>query len=165
MEICEFVNEEGFWWHCEVAALIINELGINPHTKHHIRAAIREASNKVTDQKGGGKNIAPLISKSVHSRILQNQTMGFVLEHSVPVSYLNQLVLNLSVVTKEKVGNIIHKWTTLSVITEEEHQKLSALKLSKTMPTDWDGVNKLARYEKAGIELVNISYKDAIKNS
>ena len=163
MKINEFTNEDGFWKHCEVAALIINELGINPHTKHHIRGAVREASKKVTNQKGSGKNIAPFISKAVNSYISKNQNPGFILEHSVPVSYLNQLVLELPVVTKETIGEIIHKWTALSVITEEEHEKLGSLKLSKSMPSDWDGFNKFARYEKAGIELIDISYKAARK--
>lgn len=48
----DVVDQEAFLWHCEVAALIIGSLPLNPHTKQHIRGAIREASLKVTKDKG-----------------------------------------------------------------------------------------------------------------
>jgi hypothetical protein len=39
-------DEQGFWRHCEVAEVLLR-MGIDPHTTHHIREAIREASKKL----------------------------------------------------------------------------------------------------------------------
>jgi hypothetical protein len=39
-------DKKGFWRHCEVAEMLFL-MGTDPHTNHHIRSAIREASYKV----------------------------------------------------------------------------------------------------------------------
>ncbi|HIG58332.1 MAG TPA: hypothetical protein EYQ21_02875 [Flavobacteriales bacterium] len=159
----DYNDSFGFYDHCDVARLLLTSKDLTSHLKHHIRGAVREATNKVTDLKGSGKNIASSISKDAYERILSGITTDLVLEHGVPVSYMNKLVLELTDVTTENIAYIIAKWTTTSVITKEEDKRLNELKLYKTMPEDWDGENKFARYEAAGIELIDKSYKDAIK--
>lgn len=165
MEINELSNQERFWADCEIASVLCNEIGLNSHAWFYIRTAIREASKRVTTQKGSRRNVATIISKDVHSVIQNKQEHNFILEHVVPVSYLTELVIKLPKITKESIAEVLLKWATLSVITIEEDKKLSLFKLSRNIPADWDGKDKFARYKKAGIEIVHINFKDAIKNS
>lgn len=159
-------DREGFWAHCAVANLLLSHCDINPHTKHHIRGAVREASKKVTPIAGKGKDIAPTISAKAYEQIKRGHLTGLVLEHAVPISFMNALVLEQKgCSTTESIAQIILEWTALSVITLGEHDKLANLKLSKTMPEGWDRKDKYARYLMAGIEVLDISYKDAVKNS
>lgn len=153
----DVVNPDGFLEHCRVAALIIGMMPINPHTKHHIRGAIREATLKVTKRKGGGKKSAAYMSKEA-LLVYKNEgykTGKLVLEHSVPVSVLNSWILELKYPTYLDIANIVYQWTELALITKEEHNRLSEISLAMRMPDDWDNLDKFARYKKADIELVD----------
>lgn len=163
MMMRKFTNHEGFIEHCKVAALIINEMGINPHTKHHIRGAIREASNKVTFEKGSGKDKAHFMSEGALSHMKSGNTDNLVLEHGVPISIMNDFVLRLDNVTYTDIADIVKKYTVLAVITEEEDSRLSENKLTKTMPKGWDNMDKFARYDAVGIKLVGNQYKELKK--
>ena len=160
----KLIDEEGFIGHCKVAALIMGNMEINPHTKHHIRGAVREASNKLTTIKGSGKDKAHYMSKNVQKQLNAGKLDGLVLEHGVPVSFMNDHVLKLKNKTHEEIAKIIRKWTVLSVITKKEHDKLKDEGLYKKMPDDWDGINKFARYEKVKIQLVKNRYKELKKS-
>ncbi len=153
-------DPDGFSQHCAIAVLIIKEFGLNPHTKYHIRGAIREATKKVTYLKGQDKDAAHFVSKKAIDQISNGETRGLVLEHAVPVSYINQYVIACEDPEVKDVEDIVLKWTILAVITKEEDSVLSNLKLHKTMPEDWDGEDKLARYKAAGIEVEEVNYKD-----
>jgi len=148
------IDSKGFLSHCEVAALIIANLPINPHTKHHIRGAIREASLKVTNNKGRGTT-ASYISVSARETIDGLATPdGLVLEHVVPVSLINEKVLSLEKPTKFQVAEVVYEWTVLATVTREQHQLLRARGLNDRMPSGWDGVDKFARYKTCSIQLV-----------
>jgi len=181
MSLMKLIDEQGFIGHCKVAALIMGNMEINPHTKHHIRGAVREASNKLTIVKGSGKDKAHYMSKNVQKQLEAGNLEGLVLEHGVPVSVMNESVLKLMEKTdlenktheeiaktiekwRKEIAEIIHNWTVLSVITKEEHDKLSNEGLNKKMPDNWDGINKFARYEKVKIELVKNKYKELKKS-
>ncbi len=151
--------------HCMVAALIISEMGLNPHTKHHIRSAVREATLKVTPKKGSSKDKATLMSESALKQMLEGNKDKLVLEHVVPVSFINKLVLAEGMPAWQRIREIIIEWTLLSVITKNEEQMLKTLKLNQSMPSEWDGVDKYARYKVAGIELVASRYKELKKGS
>ena len=146
-------SPDGFLGHCKVAALIINELGLNPHTKHHIRGAVREATLKVTKCKGTNK-----FSIATYASILalEKRTNGclddLVLEHAVPVSLINEKVLGLSKPTELDIANIIYEWTVLTVITKQEHEALKNKGLPNRMPANWDNTDKFARYKFCDIE-------------
>ncbi len=160
MQYEELNDREGFITHCKVVELIIHEMEINPHTKHHIRTAVREASNKITTQKGSNKDKAEYISKKAREQIQQGSLEGLIFEHGVPVSHLNSLILKRGKsITWEEIADIIYKGTVLSVVTKTENENLKKLKLSKKMPEEWDGKDKFARYTKSGIEIVKESYK------
>lgn len=159
-------DSEGFMMHCAVASCLLENFDLNPHTKHHIRGAVREATKKVTPISGKGKDIGSTISVGAYEKIVNGELTGLVLEHAIPVSYINELVLKIKgYSTPEKIADIVLTWTVLTVITVEEHEKLSSLKLGKSMPADWDGNSKYARYNKAGIEVLDVGYKDAVKKS
>jgi len=162
-EEMKLIEKNGFIGHCKVAALIMGNMEINPHTKHHIRGAVREASNKLTTSKGSGKDKAHYMSKNIQKQLNAGKLDGLVLEHGVPVSFMNDRVLKLKNKTHEEIAKIIRKWTVLSVITKKEHDKLKDKGLYKKMPDDWDGINKFARYEKVKIELVKNRYKELKK--
>ena len=99
-------------------------------------------------------------------KIVNGELTGLVLEHAIPVSYIKELVLKIKgYSTPEKIADIVLTWTVLTVISVEEHEKLSSLKLGKSMPADWDGNSKYASYNKAGIEVLDVGYKDAVKKS
>ena len=153
-------DPEGLVEHCKVAALILEKMARNPHTKHHIRSAVREATLKVTQNKGSGKNKASLVSVAALKQIRQGDRTNLVLEHVVPVSQINKLVLALPGASFENICEVVCNWTILSVITKSEHQTLSKFGLGKEMPDNLDESNKFARYEKAGITLEARLYKD-----
>lgn len=139
-----FNDPEGFDEHCEVAALIIREMGISPHTKHHIRTAIREATHKVTEKKGSRKATAHFMSQSARRQMEGGCKDDLMLEHVVPVSHINQLVLSLAEtrpVTGEDIARIILDWTCLALITKDENSRLTI----KTVPPEIHS-NKFARY-------------------
>lgn len=153
----------GFLWHCSVASLILLNLEVNAHTKHHVRGCVREASLKVTKQPGKGKEKAEWVSKSALSQLEAGNKDQLVLEHAVPVSYINDLVLKLNNKSPENIAEVIYKWTVLCVITVEEHNNLLKNGLGKAMPKNWNESesDKFARYKfkEADIgEPVNRSY-------
>lgn len=128
-----------------VAALIIREMGVNPHTKHHIRTAIREATHKVTDKKGSRKSTAHFISESARQQMENGNKDNLVLEHVIPISYINELVLNLAgtrPLTSQDIASIVLEWTCLALITADEDSRLT----KKAVPPDIQ-TNKFSRYE------------------
>jgi len=153
-------QKKGFEEHCKVAALIIREMGVNSHTKHHIRTAIREATHKLTDKKGCRKSTAHFISESARQQMENGNKEKLVLEHVIPISYINELVLNLAntrQLTWQDVASIVLDWTCLALITEEEDGRLP----KKAVPPDIQ-TNKFSRYEHVDppIRLQPNIYKD-----
>ena len=154
---------EGFHRHCEVAALILTKLPIDPHTKHHISEAIRAASNKVTTIPGDGKESAPFMSKAAGDQMRTGNFLNLRFEHVVPISLINERVLEREDVTPQKIEEIVLKLSVLSVITLHEHEKLKAAGLNQKMPVDWDGEDLFARYRTVGIKWIANEYKQLIK--
>jgi hypothetical protein len=155
--IFDVSSPDGFLGHCKVAALIINELPLNPHTKHHIRSAVREASLKVTKFKGTNK-----FSRATHASILaldkrsNKSSEDLILEHAVPVSLINEKVLELTKPTELDIANIIYEWTVLTVITKQEHDVLKNKGLPNRMPLNWDNIDKFARYKFCDIQFMKL---------
>jgi len=154
------INDKfGFWEHCKVTELILNEMEVNPHTKHHIRASIREATKKVSKIKGCAKSRAEYMSIDSLNKLKEGAVEGFVLEHGVPVSILYKMIIDLEDRTAANIADLIYSWTVLSVVTIPEHERLRELGLTKSMPENWDGNDKFARYNAAGIVLTENNYK------
>lgn len=153
-------NLFGLEEHCKAAALILNKMEINPHTKFIIRTAIREASLKVTSRRGVGKQKASHMSAAAVKRMEQGLKDDLFLEHVFPVSKINEMVLGLPRPTWQGIKDIVVEWSVLAVITKEENNRLKELGLSKSMPAGWDGKDKYARYIVAGIDLVPSKYSE-----
>lgn len=151
----EINDYEGLVEHAECAAIILNKRGINSHSKHHIREAVREMTNKTTHRKGGGKKTMDYKSKAVQAAQEAGETEGFVMEHVVTVSYINGLVLekfvaNGNTITAEEIIEIVLKWTIRALVTVEEDLRLRPTNKIK------DFQNPGIRYEMANppIELI-----------
>jgi len=72
-------------------------------------------------------------------------------EHAVPVKVLKNLLCRIEEPTHEKVEECLLANYKLGVLTKTEDLLLNSMKLSSSMPLDWDGSNVWARYEVAGI--------------
>ena len=77
----------GLYWHCEVAAMVINQLPTNPYTKQHVREAIRHATNSVF--------VAPRFASRAAKPAIEETSdrKGLVREHVIPVSTIIGKVL------------------------------------------------------------------------
>ena len=93
------------------------------------------------------------MSREALSQMQQGAATGLIAEHAVPVSVVNERVLELAEPTLDTIADLVLELTVLSVITEEEHDRLAAAGLRKTMPQAWDGLNAFSRYEAVGIEV------------
>lgn len=153
----DVANQEAFLAHCEVASLIRRSLPLNPHTKHHIRSAIREASLKVTTKAGTGINRASHISDLARTKLNTKTAGEVVIEHVVPVSFMNEKVLAMDKATTLQIAEFIYTWTVLAAITREEHDLLRVKGLHDKMPEGWDGCDRFARYKYCGIPVSKIS--------
>ena len=159
-------DREGFMEHCKVASLIIKEMGLNSHTNHHIRGAIREASNKVTPLAGNdNKKRAKNMSVEAEKQMINGNFSGLVADHSVPVSHINSLIIKLDKPSPDDIATVILKWSSLTVITKEEDKILKEKKLTQSMPHKWNGKDDLARYRLVGIEISPNRYKELYKKS
>lgn len=171
------------FWHCNVAAILLNQCPMNPATKHHVRSAIREATHQI--RPAGRSTGAQRLRDS-------GRAGGLIREHAVPVSIIvgkvmelcgpwvvidetnraagfvdgrvagdiNRISLGstrrataLGHVTVEQVIALIETLAICVEITREEDSWLAGAKLRDRMPEGWDGKNLFARYEHVGIEL------------
>lgn len=152
----EIHSKDGLRNHCNVAAVIIREIGINTHTRFHIRSAIREATLKVTPNPGTAKHSrAKLMSIDAKLKETESGMSGLVLEHAVPVSVICSKVLDLGTPSWEEIASVVREWTLLTIITQEEHDLLKAKGLHSKMPREWNRTDKLARYSACGISVVD----------
>jgi len=73
-------------------------------------------------------------------------------EHVVPMMVIVNMLLDMKGLTKKKVDNRLKKYLHVLLVTKEEHGRLNSSGLMSKMPSDWDGKNVWARYEKVGIK-------------
>jgi len=79
-------GSRSMYWHCEVAAMVLSQLPMNPITKQHVRESLRYATLSAT----GRPRYASLEAK----RILDTgSSRSLVKEHAVPVSIVIGKVL------------------------------------------------------------------------
>jgi len=153
-------NEEALLGHCEVAALLI-KLGCNPHTKHHIRNAVREATYAVARAHGisgnDKKKKAKYMSLEAEKCMKNGNFHDLVVDHVVPVSVINQKVLDEKKPCTMKIRQIVEEWTLLAIITKPEHDRLREKGLYHKMPEGHDE-EKMARYDYVGIEVKKSAY-------
>jgi hypothetical protein len=75
-----------------------------------------------------------------------------VVEHAVPQMAIVNWLMDLEQLTNATVTNLLERYFTVMLVTQEEHARLNSSGLRSTMPQDWDRSNVYARYEMVGIE-------------
>jgi len=140
----------------------------NPAVKNILRFLVREASNCTSDlpcydNKLGSKMTSVKAIERI-SKIKDGNYTGLVGDHVVPVSVINEKLIELKSIDVDAIKRTISKFAVRAVITKEEDAILRESKYIKKMPDEWNE-NIFARYEKAGIELKNIPYKIVLKEA
>lgn len=157
-------NQDYFVKHCEIVNFLLSRKDkYHPAVKHHIRAAIREASNHVGFSPGSAKHSARYISKRAIDAMRSGQCSELIAEHVVPVSEINKLIINSNVSTTEQIVSILEKYAIRAVITSPEDRKLHGLGLSKVMPQPLSENTIMSRYEVAEIVLEDNCYSKLLK--
>ena len=77
-------------------------------------------------------------------------------EHVVPKSVIISKLFELSEPSQDAVEHALEKLCIGVVVTREEDLRLNALGLKSSMPSDWCGANPWARYELAGVSVVDL---------
>ena len=160
-----FHNHAYFVKHCEIVALLVNrEDREHSVIKHHLREAVREASNHVAFGPGDAKQSAEFMSVAAQKQMEDGSFTGLIAEHGVPVSRLNDLIVDEArkgSLTVSAVARLLDENSLRAVITGQEDAKLHSMGLRKSMP---EGSGNLkARYIAAGIELVANRYSQLLK--
>jgi hypothetical protein len=79
---------------------------------------------------------------------------GLRYDHAIPFNIVQKKLLDLAEACDESVAAILERFSVAALITAEEDEILNRLGLGNRMPNDWDGIDYLARYKVAGIEIV-----------
>jgi hypothetical protein len=78
-------------------------------------------------------------------------------DHAIPLRVICDRILKTDDLDRAKLTKIISDWLVCVELTAQEHRDvLGKYGLSHCMPDDWNGVDPLARYRHAGIQLVEI---------
>lgn len=77
---------------------------------------------------------------------------GYEVEHAVPQKELIKLI-SATDLDPAEVWQLLTTYLVTYYITKDEHDRLKHLGLQSKMPDGWDGVDPLARYRAAGIDV------------
>jgi hypothetical protein len=113
---------------------------------------IREAVHFMWERRLGNKEDSAQY-RSVKAKGLTFGKAQLIYDHSLPFKYLQEELMSVDNLTTKKLQSILEQHSVVCLITKEEDIKLNSLKLNNKMPDDWDGVDSLARYKAAGIEV------------
>ena len=94
------------------------------------------------------------LSEEAFARLKDGSSKGLEFEHLVPKQAYFQIpceeLARSGSLTTDFVLQLLRQYWVLAMVTKEEHRRLK----SRSMPTDWDRANVLARYAVAGVRLV-----------
>ncbi|MDD2721146.1 MAG: hypothetical protein PHH47_07560 [Gallionella sp.] len=166
-KLSEETLKENFEKHCEIVEWLLKRSDReHPAVKHHIRAAIREASNHVGLNSGAPKHSAQWMSSKAEESMIVGHYEDLIAEHVVPVSVLNQLIVELPNQSVREIAEILRRYVIRAVITREEDDELKAAGLRMSMPKEWDETdrsNPFARYDAVKIRLVKNRYSELFR--
>jgi hypothetical protein len=98
--------------------------------------------------------LTQLISRDARDLLAAGHTASFVFEHLAPKSRLIQIPCEKAAkageLTVDGVLTLLRKYWVLATVTSTEDKRLAR----QAMPKDWDGIDVLARYRSASIELI-----------
>src|SRR5438445_11525872 len=95
--------------HCEILRYLLQLPDLeNPAVKHHIRHAIREASNHASTGPGyDGKSSAQYMSVAAREQMEKGDFSGLINEHLVPVSELTRMIVSEGCTGWERIAQIL----------------------------------------------------------
>lgn len=103
-----------------------------------------------------------LISRNALRQVETKNYRRLVYEHLVPkTNYIQRPCEERAIrgdLTVDSIEDLLRRYWRVATITKAEDERLHR----RGMPTDWDGVNVLARYEAAGIKLIPNPYFGAL---
>jgi hypothetical protein len=91
------------------------------------------------------------ISRSIAAQ--KSQKNECVVEHVVPMMVIVNLLMEMKPLTKRAVIQLLERLYHVRLVTHDEHNRLTKLKLRSEMPANWDGSNIFARYAAAKINV------------
>ena len=147
---------------CAVAVHLRQTMPVNAATKFAIRTVLREAINKSNAEYKGNVNRknCRYISTAVQRQLSTDPAARLVADHAVPVSVSLRAFEGLEPLSIDSVVALMAKYTIMVLITPEEDEQLRQAGLVKSMPSDWNGEELLARYRAVGIEVrPNLSFQ------
>jgi hypothetical protein len=109
--------------------------------------ALREPIYFLWERRKGGNKYDLAEYRSKKSIGVSRGKNLLVRDHSIPFSYIQNMLLELREVNKISVRNILEQNLCACIITREEDRVLSSKGLGKKMPKNWDGKDKMARYK------------------
>ena len=80
----------------------------------------------------------------------QHRQASLTYEHAVPLGILHELLFD----AREDISMldpVLDKFFQTTWVTEAENRQIDSVGLRSKMPADWDGFDRFARYEAAGI--------------
>lgn len=100
------------------------------------------------------------ISPKALEYLIKGNTKDLIYEHMVPKEkYIQgpclEAVKNRSPLSLTQIHELLNRYWHIAIITIDEDKLLNSLKLRKHMPENWDGIDILARYKMANINLIN----------
>jgi len=114
--------------------------------------ALREPVYFLWEARGNPKHKAAKF-RSTAAAGLRFGKREMVYDHAVPFRYLQNDLLALDPVDPASLRQVLERFGVAALITTDEDSRLKALGFQHTMPQDWDGLDVLARYRAAGVEL------------
>lgn len=130
----------------------------------NIQNGLREGLNKFLSNlyiklNDNNKRRTDYISEAAKARIDNDLEDSLVFEHIVPkAEYIQNEFVKSCIAGKvpsvSEIEDRLNKYWKIATITKDEDDCLTKLGLSKKMPEDWDKEDTLARYKKAGINLL-----------
>jgi hypothetical protein len=77
-----------------------------------------------------------------------------VFDHAIPFRYQLKELISIPEINTFAVKSALEKYGVAVLITKEQDRLLTSLGLQRSMPKDWDGIDPLARYKMAKIDLI-----------
>lgn len=147
-------TKESIYNLCAVASLLLKQPKQNPSTRFAIRTVLRSAANKSCASYHGNDNKKNCAYISIEAAKLRKKGAGrTVADHAVPISEMLKKISAKRIVNTADLTKFVCQYSTMVLITTEEDNRLRNEGLANAMPTDWNGVDKFARYKEARIKL------------
>jgi hypothetical protein len=109
---------------------------------------------------------AEYMSVNAAKRIASGNPSALEMDHAVPVSVINDVVLRLSKPSTQAIVEVVTRLSRLVCITDDEHRALRDNSLTKSMPRGWaydasDAETLHARYQATDITIVKKRWSEA----